>query len=255
MKHIYFNYLSKVLTALSLLLFVTCTENNDLPSSSPGRLSLNVGLSVAAPGVYNSLKAADLDEFIIEIYNDLDELMIGYNGISEVPETIELPEGIYYATAHSDNNLPAEFENPYYFGRTENFTISAGQETTATITCSLANIMITVVYSENVAGVFTGYSTSVSNSGGSLVFGMDETRAGFFSEGPLHIESTLTYDDGSGTTQTKNLSGDIPVPEAGKHYEIHIDAALPGGNAIISLAVDETYETEVVTISDELTMT
>jgi hypothetical protein len=246
----YLNFFSKVLNALVMVIIVSCSKKDNTALSPSGSLILDIGISVAAFNVYNPLKTADLDAFIIGIYNLQDEVVEQYNGASEIPESIELPEGTYYATAHSDNNLPAEFDNPYYFGSSGNFTITAGQTTSSTITCTLSNIMVTVIYEENVIQDFTGYSTSVSNSAGSLVFGMNETRAGFFDEGPLHIESDLSYSDNEGNVQTRNLSGDIAGAETGKHYEIHIDASLSDGNALISLNVDETYETEIVTLSD-----
>jgi len=250
MRHMYLNSFSKVLTALVMVIIVSCSKKDNTALLPSGSLILDVGISVAAFNVYNPLKAADLDAFIIGIYNLQDEVVEQYNGASEIPESIELPEGTYYATAHSDNNVPAEFDNPYYFGSSGNFAITSGQTTSSTITCTLSNIMVTVIYEENVIQDFTSYSTSVSNSAGSLVFGMDETRAGFFDEGPLHIESNLSYSDNEGNIQTRNLSGDIAGAETGKHYEIHIDASLSDGNALISLNVDETYETEIVTLSD-----
>lgn len=250
----YFSFFSIVLTALVIVIFVSCSKKDHSSPTISGKLTLDVGVTVAAFDVYNYLKAADVNAFIICICNQQDEIIEQFNGADEIPETIELPEGTYYATAHSNNNLHAEFDNPYYFGSTEDFTIAAGQTTSSTITCSLANIMVTVVYSENVMQDFTDYSTSVSNPAGSLVFGMNETRAGYFDSGPLHIESNLYYTDGVGDVQIKNLSEDISTPEEGKHYEIHIDASLSGGNAILSLNVDESYETEIVPIGNETEM-
>ncbi len=251
MKHKHFIIFSNVLSALAMVLFLSCSKKESSTPQLSGKLKLNVGISVASFDVYNHLKATDLNSFLITIYNQQDEIVEQYNGTDQIPQVIELPEGSYYVTAHSNNNLHAEFDNPYYFGSTENFSIASGQTTSSTITCTLSNIMITIVYSESIMEDFSDYSTSVSNSASSLNFGMAETRAGFFDEGPLHIESNLYYTDGNGNIQTKNLSGDINDAETGRHYEIHIEASLADGNAILNLVVDESYDTELIVINDE----
>ena len=251
MKHKHSFFFSKVLCALIMVFFFSCSKKESSDLKLSGKLRLNVGISVATFDVYNHLKAADLNTFLVTIFNQQDEIVEQFNGSDQIPEVIELPEGSYYVTAHSNNNLHAEFDNPYYFGRTENFSISAGQTTSSTITCILSNIMVTVVYSESIMQDFSDCSTSVSNSASSLVFGMNENRAGYFDEGPLHIESNLYYIDVTENIQSKKISGDISNAEAGKHYEIHIDASLDDSYAILNLVVDESYETELIFFNDE----
>jgi hypothetical protein len=234
-----------------MLTFFGCSKKEVNEEKPRGNLNLNVGIAIAAFDVYNQLKAANLDEFVVTIYNETDEVVESYTRAADMPEVISLPEGIYYADAYSDNNLPAAFENDYYYGISESFEIIAGESTAASITCTLANIRVTVIYSDNVINGYDDYSTAVSNSGGSLVFEADETRAGYFNEGPLDIEATLTYSDGVGDPQTKILTGVIADAEPGKHYQITIDAAVAGGEAVIELSADESYETIVVEISEE----
>lgn len=251
MKPLQINSFSKVLAALTMVLFMSCSKQDSTDHQLSGKLHLNVGISVATYDVYNHLKAANLNSFLISIYNQQDELVEQFTGVNQIPESIELSEGIYYVTAHSNNNLPAEFDNDYYYGHSNDISIVAGQTSSATITCVLSNIMITIIYSENVMRDFSDYSTTVSNTASSLVFEMNETRAGYFDEGPLHIESNLQYQDNTGNIQIINLTGDITNAEAGKHYEIHIDATLTEGTAIVNVNVDESYETEIVLINDE----
>ena len=61
-----------------------------------------------------------------------------------MPEEIELEQGQYYVTAHSNNDLPAAFENPYYYGESVLFTIIPGGQQSVTVNCELANTMITI---------------------------------------------------------------------------------------------------------------
>lgn len=250
MKNSIINLPNGVVATLVMLLFFACSKkerNEELPE---GNLALSVGIAVSASDVYNQLKAANLDEFVVTIYNESDQIVGNYNYV-EMPDNIPLPIGTYYAEAHSDNNLPAEFENDYYHGVSDNFSITAAQTSSVSITCTLANIMVTVIYSDNVISAYDDYTTTVSNAGGSLVFVSDEIRPGYFDEGPLDIEANLLYTNGAGDPQTKTLTGSIEDAEPGKHYEIQIDAAIEGGDATISLSADETYETEVILISGE----
>lgn len=239
-----------ILIPAALFMLCTACSKKDQETGKTGFLSLTTGVSVEVFDVYNNLKVAEPDEFAVIIYDEAGTEITSYARAGDMPETVELPEGSYYAVAHSNNNLPAEFENPYYYGESGIFVIVPGETTSAAITCVLSNIMVTVVYSQSVIDDFDTYETEVSNTEGSLTFGMSETRAGYFNAGPLNIEATLTYTSG-GTPETLTLTGNIASPETGKHYEIHIEASLADGYGNISLNVDETYETEIVTISDE----
>lgn len=237
-------------TLITLLLFA-CSKREANDEKPSGNLQLNVGVAVASFDVYNQLKAADLDEFVVNIYSDANELIASFPRAADMPGNIPLQEGVYYAEAYSDNNLPAEFDNDHYYGVSENFVIVASQTSSTSITCTLANIMVTVIYSNNVISGFDDYSTRVSNAGGSLEFTANETRAGYFNSGPLDIVATLLYTDGAGDPQTTVLSGVIDNAEPGMHYEILIDASVAGGEAVIELIADENYATEVVVISEE----
>jgi len=237
-----------VIPVMFLMLFVSCSKKEHGPDKT-GYLALNMGISVEVFDVYNNLKAAEPDEFVVIIYDVTGTEVISFTRAGDMPDAIELSEGSYYAVAHSDNNLPAAFENPYYYGESEEFAITAGETTSASITCVLSNIMVTVLYSQSVIDDFDSYETAISNAGGGLVFDMSETRAGYFDEGPLNIEATLTYMN-SGTPETITLTGCVASPVVGRHYEIHIEASLADGYGNILLDVDETYDTEVVVISD-----
>lgn len=237
---------------LALLIILSCSKHENTDGGPLGKLELNMGVSVAVYDVYNQVKAANPDEFSVEIYSGTGELFISYANSTEMPDLIDLPVGIYYAEAHSENDLPAAFENDYYYGATSSFEILAGQTQIVSLNCSLANIMVSVIYSQTVIDEFTDFSTTVSNPNGSLVFARNETRPGFFDEGPLNIEANLYYPDGTGGSLVKSLTYRIDNAEHGKHYEIHIDASVPGGGAVINLSVDESYETEVVSLNDAL---
>ena len=240
-----------VFLAFIAWLHAGCSKNNPEENQPVGHASIRVGISVAVSQVYNSLKAAEPDEFVVAIYAESGNEVMRFPRAADMPVSVDLPEGNYYAAAWSDNNVPAAFDNDYYYGESEIFSIVAGETTQVSFTCVLANIRVTVVYAASVTEDFDTYVTTVSNAEGSLVFSEDEIRAGYFNAGPLTIQAVLGYTDGSGAVQSMTLDGLIQSPEAGKHYEILIDAALSDGYGAIAFEVDESYETETVMLGDE----
>ena len=156
---------------------------------------------------------------------------MSFESVLVMPDTIELEVGNYYVEAHSDNNLPAAFENPYYFGSSEVFAISSGSRQSVQVTCTLANTIVSVVYSANVTNGFVDYTTTVSSELDSLVFSGNETRWGYFQPLPLMIRTQLTYLNPDGSDSSKILSGQIPDPLPNRHYQILIDATVDGGSA------------------------
>jgi hypothetical protein len=243
----------KCLTMLSILsiVFTNCSKKDHSEYKPKGKLSVSVGILVSSSDVYSELKAASVGDFKVIIYNSEDVVVISFDKASEMPAEIELPDGNYYVVANSVENPPAAFEKPYYYGISNEIAVTAGHSSTINVTCSISNILVSIVYSDNVKKDFSNYSTSVSNSGGSLVFLKDELRTGFFNGGPLYIEASLSYNSVSGSPQIKTLSGTISNPEPRKHYEVHIDASLSNGSFLINLVADETVTTEVVQITDQ----
>ncbi|MBN1951196.1 MAG: DUF4493 domain-containing protein [Bacteroidales bacterium] len=240
-----------IFITLAVFLFTTCSTPTGRESLPTGKLGLRVGISVSAEDVFRHLKAAEPEEFVVTIYSESGTEALSYPRAAELPETIELPAGSYYVIAHSNNSAPAAFENEYYSGTSETFTIREGETTEVSLTCSLANIRVTVVYDASVISRFESYETTVSNSGGSLTFSSDEIRAGYFDEGPLAIVAGLLYTDEAGALRELSLTGSIPDATPGKHYEIAISVSAENGSGSIAILVDESFETEVVSITDE----
>jgi hypothetical protein len=232
---------------LAILIQTSCQKDESNPETPKGSLAINIGLFISVGEVDNNLKSTwDAEDFKVCIYNETGDEILLFERAADMPAEIPLEPGQYYVTASSENNLPAAFSNPYYFGQSEMFSITAGSQQTVTVNCELANTMITIVYAENVRNNCTNYNTTVSSSAGSLLFVKDETRAGYFQPLPINISASLTWPIGNGTNETRILTGNIPSPQPKKHYEIHIDASLPGSAALLQIIVDETTDPVVI---------
>ncbi len=244
---------NNILTIVSvfLLLAGACQKEDQGADKPTGILQVNIGLFISVNEVSSQLKSTlATEDFKVVIFNAAGEEVRVFAKASDMPGAIELEAGEYYVTAHSDNNLPAAFENPYYFGRSEPFTITAGSSQTVSVNCELANVMVTVIYSENVKASFTDFSCTVSSSSGSLTFTREETRAGYFQASALSIAATLTRTGTTGSPEVKILTGSIPAPQPKKHYEIHVDAAATPGTFLFDIRLDEMpVPVEIVDIS------
>ncbi len=237
---------------LMAVIFISCQKDQFRPGKNAGSLHIDIGLSVTVKDVSSALKSAlQTEDFKVIIYHADGTEAMAFERTADMPDTIELETGNYYVEAHSDNNLPAAFENPYYCGVSGLFSISSNMHQSVHVTCELANTIVTVAYSDNIMNSFVDYSTTVSSALDSLVFLKDETRKGYFRPLPLDIRVRLTYPEPDGSEGSKILYGNIPDPSANRHYEIHVDASIDDGIASFQILLDETgVQKEVIEITD-----
>jgi hypothetical protein len=239
---------------LPVMLFLACSCQKEAPDVKKpgGRLKIEIGLFIHVSEVNGNLKSTSgPEDFRVTIYSASGEEVLVFERASEMPGEIELEAGDYYVTAHSDNNIPAAFENPYYYGESDVFTVNPGAQQSVVVTCELANTMVSIVYSESVINSFTDYSTTVSSTAGSLVFTKTETRSGYFQPLSLNIAVLLTWEKADGTIENRTLSGSIPDPQPKKHYEIHVNATAGGSSALILVNLDESVDpVEIVPVTD-----
>jgi hypothetical protein len=237
---------------LAILVF-SCHKEEVSKDKPSGILKIKVGLYISVGEVKENLKSTTgAEDFKVVIYNTNDQEVLAFDKASEIPAEISLETGSYYVTASSDNNLPAAYNNPYYFGRSDTFTITPGGQQSVVVNCELSNTIVAVIYSDEVKDNFSDYSTTVSSSAGSLVFNRTETRMGYFQPMDLTIRAVLTWQKSDGTFESKTLNGSIPNPLPRKKYEIHVDAA--GGEGLSMIVInpgDTVVPVEIVNISDE----
>jgi hypothetical protein len=244
----------KSLLFLILLLGVlSCKKDESFTGTTKGTLKLNIGLFLSVNEIENSLKSTNgVDNFVVTIYSSLGIEVQTFPRAADMPDEIELEPGQYYAAAHSNNDLPAAFNNPYYYGESQLFSIIPGGQETVSLNCEMANTMISIVYSDQVKANYTDYQTTVSTSAGSLLFDRNESRAAYFRPLPMNILVELTWQKEDETYSTKTLSGIIPNPQPKRHYEIHIDASSAEGSAFFEISLDSLVsDMEIVNINDD----
>jgi len=245
-------WVSYALSSLIFACMISCENplERDYPGADQGILKIEIGLEMKILTASARLKEVNTDDFQVAIRNTNDELYLSFDRAADMPQNIPIDPGSYYVEVQSPNDVFPAFDNPKYFGKSDLFSIVPNQETSVTVTASLANCMVSVVYSQNVIDYFSDFFTLISNIQGSITFTSDEVRMGYLGLDPISIESHLSYETGTGGQETKIISGEIPAPVAQTHYEIHIDATLDQGSATISILVDESVLTEIVVINE-----
>ena len=246
--------------ALAAILAVSCNdglriESNEQVGATTGFLSLSA-LSVElvadhqpsiddVAGKVNTRAAADINTFDCAIYDQSGSNLIQAFKYGQRPSSaIELEAGNYIFTISSGEVPAAAFESPVY-AHTEPFTINIKQTTELTdMVCTLQNIQASVTYSVDLRQSLSDDTTATLTVGSSsLVFGVDETRSGFFkAEKALNDIDVLVK--GMYTQQDKapadfEFTTTIKDVKAGQYSDIQLYIEYSSqGNISISVTID-----------------
>lgn len=149
-----------------------------------------------------------------------------------------LKTGTYTVEASSNgfDGKESGFDVPYYSGSTQ-ITVEAGKQKTASVTCRLANVKVTVNYSPEFAKYFkTGTTTVASQQAGvnPLDFIMGTTtQSGYFPVADLNVTVKVTNQAGKEFSKTQEIKG----VKAQDHYIIKYRIQ-ETGNGNITVTVD-----------------
>ena len=246
--------------AMAAILAVSCNdglriESNEQVGATTGFLSLSA-LSVElvadhqpsiddVAGKVNTRAAADINTFDCAIYDQSGSNLIQAFKYGQRPSSpIELEAGNYIFTISSGEVPAAAFESPVY-AHTDPFTINIKQTTELTdMVCTLQNIQASVTYSVDLRQSLSDDTTATLTVGSSsLVFGVDETRSGFFkAEKALNDIDVLVK--GMYTQQDKapaafEFTTTIKDVKAGQYSDIQLYIEYSSqGNISISVTID-----------------
>ncbi|XOV94854.1 MAG: DUF4493 domain-containing protein [Bacteroidota bacterium] len=244
-----------VLLGLAVFVFACDRNNQDTPEPTEfGYLSMNISVSITSEPASGRIEAVSTDDWRVTIFDASDdsEVMV-FDPYSSAPAEVQLPTGEYYVEAHSNNFLEAAFENPYYFGRSLNFTIDKEELKTIDIDAELANSKVAINYSSNVTSTFNDYTGAVTvvSSGTTLDYVQGETREGYFVSEPLSVVVNLSYTKLDGSFITRQFSADIDA-QPKTLYNINVDATLEDGKIVLNINVDESFDVEEINIGEEV---
>lgn len=215
--------------------------------------SMKMEVDLKVDTVYPQSRAGvDVSNFLLTIKNSQGEQVEQYT-YSEMPEIISLPVGTYTVVASSAEAATNGFDVPFYTGSTD-ITIKENELTEVTsLTCRLANVMISVEYDEELRKLMgEDVVTTVKIGDNSLDIPSSETRKAYLiapaSAGSMDITLKGTI-DGESVTEVKRVEN----VQAGQ-YNIIKYVLSPvddgnnsvGGNLNIAINIDSS-----MTSSDE----
>ena len=170
---------------------------------------------------------------------------VEYASIGDVPDSVELEVGNYYVHAYTDSiPLPA-FDAASYVGNSELFPIGDDSLTHVEVDLGLNSVKVEVNYSENVQTLFYDYHVEVFDEhSGSLYFGKNETRKGYFIPCELTIHAVLHYVNSS--SDSTSIEKMVSVDGIKNDFLIiTVDGDLEFGEAIFDFNLDSLNVREI----------
>lgn len=209
-----------ILLALAVAVgLASCHDDHWIPNTSEGEgsvslASLNISVKEGETVVARS---SATDNFIVKLFDARGDLYAQWK-VAEMPEILTLPVGDYSVTVISHEQAKAAWDAPYYEG-SKSFSISNGIITEiGTVTCSFANIKVTIRYSDALARLMGDdvKVTVICNDEGSLEYTPAETRPGYFQaiEGSSTLVATF---EGTVNGHKETLRKTFTDIEAGQH--------------------------------------
>ncbi len=217
----------------------------DFESQAFGYLALGISVEVESEPASGRIATVNTDNFQVTIFQADGTEYLVIEPFSSAPPEVQLPVGEYYVEATSNDLVEAAFDSPYYFARSDNFTIDKEELKTIDIEAKLANCKVAINFSSEVTSVFDAYSGQVEvvSTGTTLAYAQGETREGYFVIEPLAVEVYLSYTKLDGTTIDRTFNTSIDDPQPATLYNINVDATLEDGQIVFNLTVDESVDT------------
>lgn len=227
--------ISLSILVLSALLFSCQSDEQEL--SNVGYLTLSVGqdISTDTKAPVDGYTGKQIGVQIVNSKNVVVKETDNWEDWKTTP--IELQVGTYTIKASSVgfDGSEAAWEAPYYAASQE-VTIAKNKTASVKMTCTLANVKVTVHYEKDLLDAFQSVAATVNDK----PFPSTETRSCYFPVGKLTAEVTLISK--SGTTYSKENNKELSVDRDAKardHYIFNYKLA-ESGNGNVTVKVDPT---------------
>ena len=236
--------MKKILTALAALsVLCACTSKENPDTDQSGALSLKLSSS----GDYITKAGQDdTDEFKIELTRT-DGWSLTYDRFADMPEILDLAEGNYTISAISPESKHAAFDLPIY-GATEDFTIRVGELTPVSLVCTLQNMKVSFLLSDNFKKELSDYNISVTNASswtaddaGERTLTWDKAAADAGTPGYFSVAALMVKVDGYRSIDNSEAHAMMTITDVAPrdHHIIYIDAQVTGSVSGVSIAVDD----------------
>lgn len=190
-------------------------------------------------------EAPEASSFSLSLSNEKAEVK-HWNSYADFKEEEKIAIGNYTLKAYYGDEKKEGFNAAYYEGST-NVQVLENQNTTAEITCYVANVQLTVICSEAVQKYFTTFEMQARSSKGTAIdIAKNDQRPVYLKPGSLQLEAKVKKQNGVG--QTLRLL-DIDETQARQHYIIQVDVnGGDTGSGTLNITYNTVQSEELVTI-------
>lgn len=172
---------------VAAMMATSCDGNWTPPVGDEGKLDLSSVQIInddAEKLVKNEQSRADEPDasYIIEVYKAGETTPTNSWTYGTMPEIVALEKGDYRIEVESHKVAKAEWEKPYFKG-SQTFSITPNQITQVeAVTCHFSSIKVTITVEDDLKALLSDDATFtvIANDEGELVYGKNETRAGYF---------------------------------------------------------------------------
>lgn len=239
---------------LLCMLLGGCQENEATDLS--GKTGLLVTLTDEDNKAYSRKAPSELEDPLTEMF----QLKILYSGTDKsaykgaCKEYVLLQEGLYDLAATYGDNPMIALDAPYYVGSLNAQEVIKGEMTSASISCSVANSLLSVIYNrESLNKMYESYFVTVSVGSESVNLDADSGKSAYFRAG----SSVKLVFHGRLSGTGKEVLYDIPDQEqfANIAVKTHVKVTLGLDDSEISSGVGisiEKLETETVSIAETI---
>lgn len=244
------NWYSFIICCLVAMLSA-CQNEDELSNSNVGYLRLTMGVDMSVNTRVDGEEVYDPKQIAVQIVSENDEIVEETSNWEEWSgKQITLPVGKYTVKASSAgfDGATSGFDKPYYAGSAE-ITIQKDTEVNQTVTCTLANVKVTVNFDQTFVDNFTSANVEVDdnadNAGISpLTFTMGEaTQSGYFPVTDLKAVVTAVNKNNVSNTQTDVIEN----VKARDHYILNYKVDDGKGDGSVSIEFDNTLKTYTYT--------
>lgn len=244
MKKIYY-----LLPVYLLLVFISCQEED--ANGGVGYLRLEIATNAFVNPQTKIAEDYNPKQIAVQIINgsgtvvkETDDYTI-WNS-----QQIRLSPGTYTIKASSNGFDGSEsgFDIPYYAG-SEQITIESGKEKTANVTCTLANVKVTVNFDQSFIDAFKSAKTTVASAlkdVSALDFEMGKNnRSAYYPVGDLSATVSVVNKADKEFSQTNEITN----VKARDHYILNYKVAESGTIGGVDVSVDDTEKTYTFTFN------
>lgn len=246
------------LCGATVLLLVSCANEENQVDSGYGSINVKVSADYQVVPVTRSTTEItettnpDVSEFALKLVSADGSFSRAWDSLADFDPAEKIPVGTYTMSAYYGNLEEEGFDKPYYLGQSD-VAVRYRENTPVDILCTLANVKVTVEYSDAFKKYFADYATTIHAAEGDYIkFEKEETRAAYVKPGKITIQTYLKKQNGIESTFEPAA---IENAQPRQHYRIKLDIAdNAAGEAQLSISFDETTETQpiAIDISDEV---